>query len=135
MPRFASLIQILLIAAAAAFAQSNTATVVGTVADPTGAVVAGASVTITNTDTGAVRKTESNATGGYEIPLLTVGTYSILAEQKGFKRAEQTQVHLDAGQRAKIDLILQVGDVTESVTVTSAASLLNTQTVERGQVI
>src|SRR5438874_276516 len=127
MSRLAAFIQILLIAATA-FGQINTATVVGTVADPSGAVVAGASVTITNTETGAVRKTESNAAGGYEIPLLTVGTYSIVAEQKGFKRAEQTQIHLDAGQKAKIDLMLQVGDVAESVTVTAAASLLNTQT-------
>src|SRR5438045_5387816 len=102
MSRLVAFVQILLIAAAAAFAQSNTATVVGTVADPTGAVVAGASIIVTNTATGAVRKTESNATGGYEIPLLTVGTYSIVAEQKGFKRAEQTQTLRDAGPKPKI---------------------------------
>ena len=135
MSRIAAFVSILLYAAAAAFAQINTATVVGTVADPSGAVVAGAAIVITNGATGAVRKTVSNDAGAYEIPLLNVGTYSIVAEQKGFKRAEQTEIHLDAGQKAKIDLTLQVGDVAESVTVTAAASLLNTQTVERGQVI
>ena len=122
-------------AAAAALAQINTATVVGTVADPSGAVMAGATVTVTNTETGVVRKTVSNGSGAYEVPLLPVGTYSIAAEQKGFKRAEQTSVHLDAAQKAKIDLTLQVGDVADSVTVTAGASLLSTQTVERGQVI
>src|SRR5438093_13161301 len=115
MYRYAPFFLILLFGSAA-FAQINTATVVGTVTDPSGAVVAGANITITNTATGAVRNSVTNDGGAYEVSLLSVGGYKIVAEQKGFKRAEQTDIHLDAGQKAKIDLVLQVGDVAESVT-------------------
>src|SRR5581483_9755477 len=129
------LLPLLLGGVAAGFAQMNTATVVGSVTDPTGAMIANAEITVTNVHTGVARKSLTNEAGSYEIALLPVGVYNIAAEQKGFKRAEQNNFNLDAGQRAKIDLVLQIGDAKESVTVNAAASLLSTQTVERGQVI
>ena len=135
MPRHSSLLLIVFCAASSALCQINTATLVGTVTDPSGAVISGATITVANVRTGVVRKSQTNETGAYEVPLITVGEYTIAAEQAGFKRAERTGVTLDAGQKAKIDLVLQVGDVMESVTVSAAAPLLNTQTPERGQVI
>ena len=120
---------------AALFAQSNTATVVGTVTDPSGAVVAGARVTVTNINNGSARRAASSVAGEFEIPLLPPGSYSVGAESAGFKRLERSGLRLDAGQRAKIDFRLEVGEVAERVEVNAGAPLLNTQTTERGVAI
>lgn len=126
---------ILALPAPVVFAQSNTATILGTVSDSTGAAIPGATVTVTNVKTGVVKSTITNANGAFELPLLSVGDYAISAEMRNFKRAERTGIHLDAEQKSKIDLTLEVGAVTESVTVNAAATLLTTQSPERGQVI
>jgi Carboxypeptidase regulatory-like domain/TonB dependent receptor-like, beta-barrel len=116
-------------------AQTNTAKLLGIVTDPSGAVVAGATITVTNVNTQVRRVTVTNTAGAYEVPLLTVGTYSIVAEQSGFKRVERSGIELVADQRVKLDFVLEVGNVTESIEVTEAAPLVATQTVERGIVI
>jgi hypothetical protein len=121
--------------AAVSLAQTNTAKLLGIVTDPSGAVVMGATITVTNVNTQVRRSTVTNAAGAYEVPLLVVGTYSISAEQSGFKRVERSGIELVADQRVKLDFVLQVGDVTESIEVTEAAPLVDTQTVERGIVI
>ncbi len=115
--------------------QTNTATLLGIVTDPSGAVIAGANITVTNVRTGAVRPTTSNAAGAYEVALLGVGGYAIAAEHAGFKRLERRGVLLDAGDKIKIDLTLEVGEVAERITVAEAAPLLSTQTTERGLVV
>ncbi len=121
--------------AAAAQAQTNTATILGIVTDPSGAVIAGANIAVTNVRTRGVRHSVTNAAGAYEIPLLGVGEYSISAEHAGFKRIERGGIALNAGDKIKIDLSLQVGEIAERITVTEAASLLSTQTPERGLVV
>src|SRR6478672_11453800 len=117
------------------FAQSNTATLIGVVTDPAGALVAGASVTVTNVRTGISRVTTSDASGAYEVQLLPVGQYGISVQMAGFKRGERTGVGLEAGQKAKLDFTLEVGDLAERITVNAAAALLSTQSAERGLVI
>ena len=118
-----------------ASAQINTATIVGSVTDQTGAVVPGATVTVTNVATEAARVAETDAAGNYGIELLPPGEYSLAVESAGFKRTEQAGVRLFASDRPKIDLVLEVGEVTESVTVTEAVSLVQTQKSEGGVVI
>lgn len=116
-------------------AQTNTATLLGIVKDASGAVITGALVKVTNVKTQVIRTTVTNASGAYEVPLLTVGLYSISAEQAGFKRAERTGIELVADQKVKIDFTLQIGEVSESITVNEAAPLVTTQSVDRGIVI
>jgi len=116
-------------------AQSNTATLLGAVTDPTGAVAVGATITITNVGTQISRTAQTDATGSYEVSLLPVGNYSIAVEAKGFKRAERSGILLAAGQRVKIDVSLQVGDLAERVTVNADVPLVATQSADRGIII
>ena len=102
-------------ASAAAFAQ--TATVLGTVTDPTGSVVPSANITITNTGTNAKRVLQTNAAGSYIAPELPIGSYSVKAEAAGFKAYQRTGLKLDSNDTVRIDAVLEVGQVSESVTV------------------
>src|SRR5438552_339982 len=123
------------LAAAALLAQSNTATIVGTVSDPTGAAIPGASVTVKNVRTQVARTTTTNSNGEFEASLLSVGDYRISVSMSAFKSVEHAGIHLDAEQKAKIDVTLPLGEVSERVSVEAAATLLATQTSERGLVI
>ena len=125
----------LAVAALPLFAQSNTATILGNVTDSSGASIPGVKVTITNVKTHVARSTVTGESGAFELPLIPVGEYAVAAEMTSFRRAERTGILLDAGQKAKIDFRLQVGEVVESVTVNAGTSLLATQTSERGVVI
>lgn len=116
-------------------AQTNTATVLGAVTDPSGALVADAAIVVTNVKTQAVRNTVTTVSGAYEIPLLAIGEYVISVEHAGFKRIERRGVTLNAGDKIKIDLVLEVGNVSERVTVTEETPLLATQTTARGVTI
>ena len=91
----------------AAFAQ--TATVLGTVTDPSGAVVPTATITITNTATSAKRVIQTNSTGNYVAPELPIGPYAVMAESPGFKRYERTNLKLDSNDVVRVDAVLQVG--------------------------
>src|SRR6266850_792864 len=130
-----SQLTLLAVAAISLFGQSNTATILGNVTDSSGASIPGVKVTITNVKTHIVRSTVTGESGAFELPLIPVGEYAIAAEMTSFRRAERTGILLDAGQKAKIDFHLQVGEVVESVTVNAGTSLLATQTSERGVVI
>ncbi len=121
--------------ASVSFAQANTATLLGIVRDASGAVITGAQVKVTHVNTQVTRTTVTNAGGAYEVPLLAVGVHTISAEQTGFKRSERTGVELLADQKVKIDFQLEVGEVSDSVTVNAAAPLVATQNVDRGIVI
>jgi Carboxypeptidase regulatory-like domain/TonB dependent receptor len=107
----------------------------GTVSDPSGAVVAAAMVTVTNSATNASRTAATNETGHYAIPFLVPGSYSIRAEQQGFKRAVRTGVELEVNAAARIDFTLEVGGVAETVEVSGAASMLATEGASVGTVI
>ena len=113
-----------------AFGQGGTATITGTITDPSGSVIAGAAVEAKNTETGATYSTTSTATGNYAVPNLPVGTYSLTATAAGFKTYTHTNLALAATQVLRQDIALEVGTASESITVEAQASLLKTETGE-----
>ena len=114
------------------WAQANRATITGTVTDPTGAVVAGVEVTVTNTGTNVPTKTVSNHDGIYVIPNLFPGPYSVQFIKTGFETLLRPSVTLNSTQVAQIDAVLQVGAASTSVTVTSGAPVLDMDTASVG---
>jgi len=132
---FRFLIAILLLCLASlAFAQSNTGTVQGTVKDVQGAVISGASVTITNLGTGRAIPLKSNQAGLFSLPALDPGMYKVEVKQPNFRTIVQ-QVTLQTAQVINLELILQPGSVSETVEVTSDAPVVETTTSGLGQVI
>ncbi len=107
----------------------------GTVTDSSGAGVPGVSVVITDTRTNVTRAATTNSAGFYTVGDLIPDPYRVTAEVKGFKRAERSTFTLDVAQAAEVDLQLQIGDVSESVSVEAAAPLLATNDATVGQVI
>jgi hypothetical protein len=120
----------LLVAVGLAFGQGGNGTITGTVTDPAGAVVPGATVQAKNTQTGVVYSGASSAAGVYTISDLPVGTYSITATVQGFKTYTHSNLALAATQVLREDIGLQVGTAAESVTVTEQSTLLKTETGE-----
>jgi hypothetical protein len=116
-------------------AQAVTGTIVGTVEDSTGAVVSGAKVTIENTDTSLRRTVTTDAAGEYTAPSLPTGTYLVTAEMAGFKTAALSGIELGVTQRVKIDITLDIGNMTESVTIEASTPLLQTSTSELGTTV
>ncbi len=114
-------------------AQETRGNISGTVTDSSGALVAAASVLVTNTDTSTTAKLTTNSSGYYEAPLLLPGSYSITVEAAGFKKAVRTGVTLTLGDQLKVNFQLEVGGTTESVTVTADAQMLDTSTVSTGR--
>ena len=124
-----------LLAVCLAFAQdTRTATLVGTVTDSTGAVVPGATVTVTNTETGFVSTGQTNAEGSYYIPYLASGSYELTIQAAGFKKYVRSGISARAADMPRIDVALEVGSVNDSVQVTAAAPLLETENASVGQV-
>jgi Carboxypeptidase regulatory-like domain/TonB dependent receptor len=117
------------------FAQQETATIAGTVRDASGAIVPGATVTVTNIQTNIAVKTQTGDDGGYVIPSLRPGDYSVSAESTGFQKTLRTGVTLQVAQVARVDIALQAGQLTESVEVVGATPLLDTLTSSRGSVV
>jgi hypothetical protein len=113
----------------------STATIVGTVTDPSGAVVAGGQVKITNIGTGQTRTLTTNFSGTYQAPELQVGTYSVEVTAPGFKKYEQTNIVLNVNDTARVDAALQVGEATESVTVAAEAVQVQSDTNEQSNLI
>jgi hypothetical protein len=112
----------------------RTATLVGTVTDSSGASVANAAVTVTNTDTQVVTHSKTNDAGAYYVPFLNIGNYQIVIEFPGFKKFEQVGLILNAGETPRIDVRLEVGAVTDEVRVTGQAALLETDSAVVGSV-
>lgn len=112
-------------------AQVTTATLSGTVADPTGASTPEATVTLTHQQTGAVITKVTGGDGDFQFDFLRVGTYNITIEAKGFKRYESRGIELTAGQNVRQAHTLQIGDVTETVQVEATAPLVNTVSAEQ----
>ena len=119
-----------------AFAQTQTTgSITGTVKDQSGAVLPDAEVIVTNVGTNAQRKTLTNDRGDYNVTLLPIGVYRIQTESQGFKTGLAENIRVDVNDILRIDFTLQIGDVTESVVVTSAAPLVQSETSAVGQVI
>jgi hypothetical protein len=114
-----------------AVAQSDRGTITGTVADATGALVPGASVQITNMENGAKSSTVSTDTGNFTVPSVTAGKYEVAVTAQGFTRSVQTGIQVQVAMTVRLDVVLQVGSSTESVTVTSQAPLLRTENAEQ----
>jgi Carboxypeptidase regulatory-like domain len=112
-----------------------TASISGTVTDPSGAIVAGATVTATNVDTGVATTQPTNASGYYSFQSLPLGTYTIDVSQTGFKEYAQTGLVLDVNSALVIDVKLQVGAASEKVEVSSTALHVDTQSTQMGEVI
>ncbi len=128
-------LSLLLVAAPPARPQEARGSIAGKVTDPQGAVIAGATVTVTGTETNAVSRTRSNDTGYFEVTLLNPSQYSIAVEAPGFKRAVRSGLDLNVAGRLDIAFQLEVGSVTESVEVRAASPLLDTTTASGGRVI
>jgi hypothetical protein len=115
--------------------QEVRANITGIVADPTGAPVPGAVVTVTNNATNATVSTKTNDSGSFITPFLAPGRYQFTVEAQGFKRVVRNDVLLQAGDAVRIDVALEVGDLNQSVTVNEQVSLLQTETSTRSQVL
>src|SRR5262245_13303006 len=116
-------------------AQAVTGTILGTVKDASGAVVAGAKVVLTNEGTQYSRTVTSDALGEYVAPQLPTGTYTILAELTGFKATALSNVQVGVDQRVRIDVTLEVGQMTESVKIEASTPLLQTSSSELGTTV
>jgi carboxypeptidase family protein len=116
-------------------AQSATATLSGTVTDPTGAAVAKASVTLQNTGTGIKRATSTNGEGYFTLPLLPPGNYTLTVEQPGFATITNRDVILNVGDRQMLWVQLKVGQINVAVPIESGATTINAVDATRGNAI
>jgi hypothetical protein len=119
--------------ATAASAQTITGAFTGTLSDQSGAVVPNAKVTATNTGTNVTYTATSNDAGVYNLLFLPVGSYNLAAEVKGFKKSTTGPFGLQVNQTARVDFKLEVGETTQSVEVTTAAPVLQTESTQTGE--
>jgi len=124
-----------LLQAAPAAAQVTTGTISGTVKDNTGAVVPGATVTVTETDKQTSGSYVTDSDGSYNAPFLIPGTYEIAVEMQGFRKHLRRGVVLQVNQRARVDIALELGTFAETAEVTALAPLTRTDSGEMGEVI
>ncbi len=129
------LLSMFLLYVAPCYGQIVNATLSGTVTDPTGAAIPDASVTATDVATQISTKTTTDAAGNYILPSLHPSTYSITAEKTGFKSTTLSGITLLVDQKARVDIQLQVGEITTKVEVSGAAPLVETTTASVGTVI
>jgi hypothetical protein len=116
-------------------AQITSSTMYGQVMDATGAAVPGAQVSVSNTDTNLIRTMETNSAGEYRIELLPVGSYRVEITKAGFKKVVLAGVVLQINVPARVDATMQLGNVSESITVTESVPLINTTSPEIGRTI
>ncbi len=116
-------------------AQTTSSEILGLVSDTTGAVIPGAKVTITRTATGEVRSALSSQAGDYSFPAVPIGDYTVSVEATGFKVATITGVHVETQQKSRVDVKLELGQITERVQVSAEAVALKTDDATVGQVI
>ena len=127
----------ILITSGQVYAQvGDTSTVLGVVADSTGAVTAGATVTLHNLDSGTFYKAQSNDSGEYRFFNVAVGRYELTAEETGFKKTVHSAFDVHAAEPARIDIVLTIGAVTEEVKVTADdVPVVNTVTANEGNTV
>jgi len=112
-----------------------TGTIVGTVSDPSEAVIPKAQVTVRNQGTNAIREVMTNDDGDFSVPLLPPGVYEVSAEKVGFRRSVYSNVSLNVDQTVRADFVLQIGQPSEQVVVAETVPLVQTDTSTLGQVI
>ena len=126
---------VLAIATPAASAQKDMGNIVGSVKDSTDAVVIGAKIAVTDVDRGTVFNTTTNSSGEYVAGPLRVGRYTVNVEKAGFKKAVAGPVTLNVQDRVAVNVVLQVGAISETLTVSTQTAQLETETSELGQVV
>ena len=124
-----------LIVVSAVLGQDTRSSISGRILDPQGGAVAGAAVTVRNVDTGVALTYHTNGSGYYEASLLLPGTYDISVEMTGFKRSVQSKFNVPVSSRMDASMTLEVGGVTETISVTAEAALLETSSVSQGRVL
>jgi hypothetical protein len=124
-----------LLVAPPVFAQFDTATVVGSVRDNSGGVIPGATVTLTNLETGVTVTRVTDENGNFEFMTVRIGRYNVTAELEGFATALAASVQVTVGARQRVDLRLEPGQVSETVEVVGAATRLETDSSARGTII
>jgi hypothetical protein len=123
------------LAVSAGLAQEYRGTVLGRITDPSAAPVAGASVEVKSVETGVVTKSTSNESGNYQVPFLLPGDYTVSVALAGFKTIERKGIRVLTNQPVTVDLALEIGPTTESVTVSAQSPMLNTANADLGQVV
>jgi Carboxypeptidase regulatory-like domain len=135
-PRFLTLLVLLLcLLGVKQFASAQTAQLTGIITDTNSAVIAGASITLTNLRTTVARKAVTNTNGHYSIPFVPPGLYQSHAFSSGFKSVTREGVRINVDQAARIDFRLEVGDVTETVNVSGDEPPIERESTSIGQVI
>src|SRR5277367_3441730 len=117
------------------FAQGTGGRILGRVTDPSGAVLAGAKVTLTHEATGSVSEATTNANGEYGFPQVAVGVYRMEFDLSGFKTNVQRSVNVDLNQIVTVNSVLQIGATKETVEVTSEAPLVDTSSTQLGAIM
>ena len=137
MPRRNILLAVLfcLLTAAAGWSQDARGTILGKVSDPSGALIPGAQVVVTNVAMGTKSVVTTNAEGYYLAPLLMPGTYQVEASAAGFKKAMRSDIEVRISDRLDISFALEIGASDQTVTVTGEAPLLNSETASSGTII
>lgn len=107
----------------------------GTVTDPTGRVIPGATVVALNVDTGFKNSTETNSEGFYSFPVLPVGRYTVQIQARGFARLEEKGLVLDVNSALRVDATLQISSVAETVTISATTAQVDTQSTQMGELI
>ncbi|HEY6489853.1 MAG: carboxypeptidase regulatory-like domain-containing protein [Terracidiphilus sp.] len=128
---------LLLVAIVVAYghAQATNGNINGTITDPSGAVIVGSSVTLTNTGTSDTRTTTTNASGLYQFTDLPPGSYRIVAQQQGYQKTVREPIDLQVAGTVQINIALAVGSATEQVVVTSATPLIQAESDSLGAVV
>ena len=130
-----ALILAVLVPVKSSVAQSTVGTILGTVTDPSGAVIAGANVTVVNTATGISRSVTSDQAGNYKVLRLLPSTYTITAELAGFKKVTLSGITLQVNQDARYDIRMEVGELTQEVSVNAEGVVVQTDDATLGQVV
>jgi hypothetical protein len=123
---------VILLLSVPAFSQGNAGRILGTVTDQSGGVVAGATVTVMDTERGVTRTLTSDDAGEYNAPNLTPGSFTIRVEAKGFKKLERQNIDVGVGKEVRVDLIVQPGGQEQTVTVTESVPLVETTNATLG---
>lgn len=117
------------------FSQTTSTEVLGTVTDPTGALVPGAKVTLLRTSTGQQREAATSPEGNYSFPLIDIGEYTVTVEASGFKTQQKSGLQVQLNQKVRVDFLMEVGATTERIEVSATGVTLRTEDQAVGQVI
>jgi len=126
---------VILLTSSIAYSQEVRASLSGIVSDGSSAPIVGAEVVAINTSTNATQTAATSSSGNYVLPFLAPGKYTLTVQLTGFKKFVRENITLQAQDRARVDIVLELGDITQSVTVSSDVSLLETESASRSQVI